>query len=186
MGQLSRVFIVSFLALIACSDPTQSTPPSFFIENTDPFLHKTDQGWVYKKKLFSGYMVEKEKDGRIVYQLPIIDGKENGVAKGWYNTGEKLLERLFINGKKEGFFKQWWPNGHLRYVFHYKNDNYDGTQWVYFPNETKREASNYQKGEKEGIQRVWDEKGELISNYTIKNKKLYGVISVNSCIPVSH
>jgi hypothetical protein len=36
------------------------------------------------------------------------------------------------------------------------------------------------------LQRIWDEKGVLISNYTIKNKKLYGIISVRSCMPVNH
>ena len=61
--------------------------------------------------MFSGYVVQIEKDGRIVYSLPVIEGKENGIAKGIYNTGEKLMERNFINGKREGGFKQWWPNG---------------------------------------------------------------------------
>jgi antitoxin component YwqK of YwqJK toxin-antitoxin module len=154
--------------------------------NFDPNLKKTDKGWFYKGQLFSGYMIEKEKDGRIVYQLPIIRGKENGLAKGWYNTGEKLIERIFIDGKIEGKFKQWWPNGHFRYLFNYKNNQFDGSQFVFFPNGKKREESNYLAGEKEGVQRVWDEKGLLVSNYAIKNKKIYGVISVKSCIPVGH
>jgi antitoxin component YwqK of YwqJK toxin-antitoxin module len=154
--------------------------------NLDPNLKKTDNGWFYKGQPFSGNMLEKEKDGRLVYQLPIIDGKENGIAKGWYNTGEKLLKRIFENGKIAGDFKQWWPNGRLRYLFHYKNNQFDGKQLVFFPDGKIREESHYLLGEKEGKQRVWDEKGLLISNYAIKNKRIYGVISVKSCIPVGH
>jgi antitoxin component YwqK of YwqJK toxin-antitoxin module len=149
-------------------------------------LKKTDTGWVYQGKFFSGYMVEKETNGRIVYTLPIIKGKENGLATGIYNTGEKLLERNFVQGKKEGDFIQWWPNGHYRYLYHYRNNVYHGLQRVYFPDGKMRQESNYVNGEEEGLQRVWNQQGELVSNYTIKDKKLYGVIKVKSCIANAH
>lgn len=151
--------------------------------NIDTNLKKTDRGWLHKGRPFSGYMLEKEEN-RVVYQLPIFEGLEQGLAKGWYNSGEKLLERIFINGKKEGKFQQWWPNGKLRYLFNYKNDQFDGKQLVYFPNGKIREESNYHLGEKEGTQRVWNENCKLISNYVIKNKRIYGLVSVKSCIPI--
>lgn len=156
------------------------------VANYDTSLHKINGTWYYRKKLFSGYMLEKEKDGSIVYKLPIYEGEENGLAKGWYHSGEKLLEREFINGKINNHFIQWWPNGNQRYLFQYKNDLYHGTQYIFFPNGQKRQENNYLNGQEEGLQRVWNEKGLLISNYTIKNKKLYGIISVKSCLPVAH
>lgn len=162
------------------------TPPTVEIVNYDPSLQKTDHGWLYKEEPFSGYMIETETNGRIVYRLPILDGQENGLAKGWYNTGEKLLERLFVDGKKEGVFKQWWPNGRLRYLFHYEHDQYNGTQLVFFPTGKKREESTYSSGEEEGLQRVWDKDGHLLANYTIRNKKLYGIRTIKSCLPATH
>ena len=187
---MNELRLLSILLLCCgCSDTNQNshqTLSDIQVVNYDTLLKKTDDGWLYNGQPFSGFMVEKELDDRIVYRLPINDGKENGMAKGWYNTGEKLLERPFIDGKKEGVFKQWWPNGRLRYLFIYTNDQFNGTQWVYYPTGIKREQSNYLKGEKEGVQRVWDEKGVLVSNYTIKNKKIYGIMSVKSCIPSFH
>jgi antitoxin component YwqK of YwqJK toxin-antitoxin module len=177
--------LLILLGGLACQHE-QAKPPDIRMENRDSLLHKTDRGWVYGERPFSGYMVEKEANGRIVYELPIILSKEEGMAKGWYNSGEKLVERFYENGKKEGISKQWWPNGKLRYLFQYQNDAFDGKQLVFFPSGKKREESNYQLGEREGVQRVWDEKGNLISNYTLKNKRLYGVISVKSCIPSGH
>lgn len=174
------------LFLVVVSMACQETTTRTRILNTDPQLKKTDFGWFYQEKPFSGYMIEAEKDHRVVYSLPIIAGQEQGVAKGWYNTGERLLERNFIDGKKEGTFTQWWPNGKIRYLFHYKNNLFNGAQFVFFPDGKKREESHFQAGEREGIQRVWNENGRLVSNYTIKDKKLYGVISVKSCIPVGH
>ncbi len=178
----SIIFLIAFILIIACRENSKK----ICVLNFDPNLKKTESGWVFEGKSFTGFMIQEEKDHRIVYQLPIENGKEQGIAKGWYNTGETLLERIFIDGKREGVFKQWWPNGRLRYLFYYKNDVFEGKQIVYFPDGKTREESNYQSGEKEGIQRIWDEKGLLISNYTIKNKKLYGIITVRSCIPTGH
>jgi antitoxin component YwqK of YwqJK toxin-antitoxin module len=175
---------VSMLALYSCgSADNPRTPPDIQVVNYDPLLQKTENGWRYKRQPFSGYMVEIETDGRVVYRLPILNGKEWGLARGWYNTGEKLLERRFVAGKKEGSFRQWWPNGRYRYVFQYKNDQYNGVQFVFFPNGKKREESHYRNGEKEGSQRVWDEAGQVVSNYTIRNQRVYGVVSIESCIP---
>ncbi len=181
--------VILLTALVACNKSNRKNhglPPDIKVVNYDSFLRKKDDGWFYKDKLFSGYMVEVEKDGRVLYQLPIIDGKENGLAKSIYNSGEKMLERNFVNGKKEGPFTQWWPNGKFRYLFQYQNDLFDGAQQVFFPSGKKREISHYKSGQKEGLQSTWDQEGILISNYTIKNKKLYGVISVESCIPPAH
>jgi antitoxin component YwqK of YwqJK toxin-antitoxin module len=182
------LFFTFTLLFFSCSQKPkeQQIPPNLQIVNYDTALQKTADAWFYKGKLFSGYMIQDEKNGFVVYKLPIIEGKENGLAKGWYNSGEKLLERNFIEGKKEGIFKQWWPNGNYRYLFNYKNDNYEGKQFVFFPNGKVQQESYYLAGAEEGLQRIWNENGVLISNYTIKNKKLYGVISVKSCMPVTH
>lgn len=186
MNHWLLVVIISVLYGCSGEKRNENSPHAIEVVNYNPALQKTDHGWLYKGQPFSGYMIEKEKDNRIVYRLPIINGHENGLAKGWYNTGEKLLERPFIGGKKEGIFTQWWPNSRLRYRFQYRQDAYDGPQLVFFPSGRKREESNYRLGEKEGRQYVWDEAGQLISNYIIRNKKLYGIVSVKSCLPVTH
>jgi antitoxin component YwqK of YwqJK toxin-antitoxin module len=177
------------LLLFSCHADNKKTVaviPENSVLQYDSLLKKTADGWLYKGKIFTGYMIQVEKDGRIVYKLPIIDGKENGLAKGIYNTGEKLMERNFINGKREGIFKQWWPNGNYRYIFNFKNDAYDGKQYVFFPDGSKRQVSNYTLGELDGLQSIWNQDGELISNYTYKDKKLYGIITVKNCMPNGH
>lgn len=183
------IYIILSLFFLGCkTDHTidHNQTPELRVVNYDTSLQKINDTWFYQHKLFSGYMIEKEKNNRIVYELPIIEGRENGLACGWYSTGERLMERRFVNGKKEGLFQQWWPNGKLRYVFHYTNDVFDGQQLIYYPNGEIREEDNYRAGEKEGIQRVWNEDKTLASNYTIRNRKLYGVVKVRTCIPVLH
>lgn len=184
-----RLWLIVGVGLVACTNPPSSeppVPPNVLVINYDPQLRKTDAGWFYKGALFSGYMVEREKNGRVVYKLPIVKGRENGVARGWYNTGEKLLERYFLNGKKEGAYTEWWPNGQYRYRFQFRNDQYEGLQRVYFPSGCQRQENHYQAGNEEGTQRTWNDAGELVSNYTIRHGKLYGVVAVKNCIPTIH
>ena len=184
---VKRLMIAGLLLFVfACNSNKKQIaifPPSYNVLNFDTALKRNDKGYYYHGKPFSGYMIQQEKDGRVVYKLPIINGLENGLALAWYNTGEKLLEQYYVDGKIEGEFKQWWPNGNYRYLFNYKNDQFNGTQTVFFPNSKIRQRSNYKMGKEEGVQQTWDSAGQLISNYTIKNNKLYGVIWVQSCIP---
>ena len=186
---VKRLMIAGLLLFVfACNSNKKQIaifPPSYNVLNFDTALKRNDNGYYYHGKPFSGYMIQQEKAGRVVYKLPIINGLENGLALAWYNTGEKLLEQYYVDGKIEGVFKQWWPNGNYRYLFNYKNGQFNGTQTVFFPDCKIRQRSNYQMGTEEGLQQTWDSTWQLVSNYTLKNNKLYGVISVQSCIPTA-
>ncbi|RKR84568.1 MORN repeat protein [Mucilaginibacter gracilis] len=186
MPRFVVLLIAGILLLAACKPPAGNKPPQLLVKNFDPNLLHTDSGWFYKGKAFNGYMIEVDRDNSILYKLPIIEGKEQGQAFGRFNTGEKLMLRNFKDGKKEGSFEQWWPNGNLHYLFNYKGDKMDGRQMVFYPNGKHRQESNFLDGKEEGIQRQWAANGSLLSNYTIKNGTLYGIIKVKSCLPTGH
>jgi antitoxin component YwqK of YwqJK toxin-antitoxin module len=183
--KINSPIILTVCAIVTIACNSKNEPPQVEVKNNDTLLSKTDSGWIYNKQPFNGYMVQVENDGRVVYKLPIIDGNEEGLAIGFYNTGEKLLERKFEHGQKQGVFKQWWPNGNLRYLFNYNHDKYDGKQIVYFHFGKIQEEKNYYNGKEVGVQRIWDSIGNLISNYTVKNNKIYGALSAKDCMPVA-
>jgi len=179
-------FIFSGLILLgySCKNQSGGKPPAIYVKNVNPDLVKSDQGWQYKGKPFSGYMVEAETNGKIVYQLPIMQGKENGKAIGFYNSGEKLLECMYVDGQKQGIYQHWWPNGNLRYLFSFQRGKYQGKQLVYYPNGKLQGEKYYWTGKEEGPQKIWDSTGRLISNYAVKNNSVYGAISSQDCMPV--
>ena len=179
--------LVGLFLLAGCNQSATKTPPLLYVDNIDTSLKQTAfNGWQYKHQPFNGYMVERDRDQKILYKLPIIDGREQGLALGWFNTGEKLMARHFKDGMKQGLFEQWWPNGNHHYLFNYEKDVLNGKQLVFYANGKVRQESNYLMGNLEGLQRYWDINGALLSNYTIKNNKLYGVIKVKSCMPHGH
>jgi antitoxin component YwqK of YwqJK toxin-antitoxin module len=178
------IFLGVMMLCCSCNNESRNKPPAVFIYNVNPSLVKTDRGWQYKGKPFNGFMVEAEKNGKIVYQLPIIQGKENGIAVGFYNSGEKLLECMYVDGQKQGIYQHWWPNGNLRYLFSFQRGKYQGKQLVYFPNGKVQGEKYYWMGKEEGPQKIWDSTGRLISNYAVKNNSVYGAISSQDCMPV--
>ena len=174
------------MLLAACGRQDYKIPPNFLVQNYDPLLKKTDNGWLYKGRPFNGYMVESGIDGRVLYKLPIINGREEGIAEGWFDTGEKLMVRHFTNGLQQGRFIQWWPNGNQRYMFNYVAGKMHGQQWVFYPNGQKRQENNFTDGQLDGMQRAWTADGKLTSNYAVKRNHLYGVVGTKSCLPVGH
>lgn len=186
MKRVACIFSGIILLCFSCKSKTENKPPAIYIHNVNPELVKSDQGWKYKGKPFNGYMVEAEKNGQIVYQLPIIQGKENGKAIGFYNSGEKLLACMYADGQKQGLYQHWWPNGNLRYLFQFQQGKYEGKQLVYYPDGQLQGEKYYVRGKEEGSQKIWDTTGRLISNYAVKNNRMYGAMSTQDCMPVMH
>ena len=180
------LLIACILGLVSLQWKREKVVMDLNVQNYDPELILSADSWLYKGKPFTGYRVESDRNGKILYQLPIIKGKAEGEAQGWFDTGEKMMLRHFKNGKQEGNFIQWWPNGNIRYCFHYKEGLLNGQQIVNFPDGHHKQESNYLYGNEEGIQRVWNEAGILLSNYTIKNHKIYGIVQVKVCMPIDH
>jgi len=160
------------------------TPPDRQVNQDDPHLYQLQGLWRYNGKVFSGYIIQEQPNNHIlISKTPIIEGLTTGKVLGFFENGHKLLEQSLVRDRQEGAYIQWWRNGQCRYQFFYKDDQYDGKQKAFFENGRLREEANYSAGKLDGLQRVWDEKGQLISNYTIRNNKVYGIISVESCIP---
>jgi antitoxin component YwqK of YwqJK toxin-antitoxin module len=180
---MKKVLCLLFLFCLGCSLPDNGRlHPNVSISRNDPALYRHQGQWRYKGNIFSGYIIQ-EQNHLIVSKAPIVNGLTNGQAVSFYENGHPMLEQSFTNDKLDGPYKQWWRNGQLRYLFFYKDDQYVGTQKVFFENGKLREEANYTAGKLDGLQRVWDGNGQLVSNYTIRNNKIYGIISIESCLP---
>ncbi|MDB5198035.1 MAG: variant repeat-containing protein [Flaviaesturariibacter sp.] len=158
-------------------------PPHVFFNSTDTNLQNNNGTWFYKSQKVNGYILEK-KGNALIAQLPVVDGRENGIAYGWFVTGEKRYERRFKNGDREGIHKIWYKNGQLAAVNYYENDKLEGEQRSYFENGNTWQSLHYSNGYEEGKQKTWNDSGRVINNFTVKNGKLYGVIGRYDCMSV--
>jgi len=176
---------IAILAIVgACHQKQEPAMPSNqTIFSTDLSLKNDNGTWLWKGTKYTGYIVEKF-ESQITAKLPVINGKVNGVALGWYKSGKKRYERDLINGNREGTDKGWHENGRLAFENFFKNDKYESEQRSYHENGQLWQSLHYKEGQEEGKQKTWDKNGRVINNFTVKNGKLYGVIGRYDCMSV--
>lgn len=159
-------------------------PPNVFVTEKDSALKNINGTWYYQKQLFNGYILEKEED-KILAKMPILEGKENGKAIGWYKNGSKKFERNFLNGNREGIHRAWYENGRLAFLYFFHEDKFEGKQMSFFESGHRWQYLNYQNGYEEGKQKTWNDSGRVINNFTVKHGKLYGVIGRYDCMSIT-
>ncbi len=167
---------------VSCNFVTRQ-PPNVFHNSHDSALHNVNGCWMLQGKKYSGYIVELDS-GAKVGQVPIIDGRENGIAFGWYANGHKRYERGFVNGNRAGEHEGWYANGQLAFLYRFRNDKYHGLQQTWFENGQLWQSLTYVNGYEEGRQKSWNDSGRVINNFTVRKGKLYGVIGRYDCISV--
>lgn len=174
------------LLLSGCKDRIESVPepPAVFVDQQDTRLRNTNGTWLFNGTPYAGYIVEKQ-GSRLLSKLPVINGKEHGIALGWYPTGHKRYERGFRHGDREGIHQGWYPTGTLSFQYTYMADKYEGEQRTFFENGHRWQSLHYVHGYEEGKQKTWNDSGRVINNFTVKKGKLYGVIGRYDCMSVT-
>lgn len=60
---------------------------------------------------FTGTLVENyTKDARKL-EIPIREGKANGLSRGWFENGQQEVEETFLDGVSHGLRTRWYPDG---------------------------------------------------------------------------
>jgi antitoxin component YwqK of YwqJK toxin-antitoxin module len=180
-----KLFFVGMIVMASCKPSIKKidTPPNVFILLNDSSLKNNNGKWLYKNKPLNGFIIEKSNT-QLLAKLPIINGKENGVAYAWYTNGYIKYEKHFVNGNREGVYKGWYINGSPAFVYFFKNDKYEGEQISYFESGHLWQSLHYKNGYEEGKQKSYNDSGRVINNFTVKNGKLYGVIGRYDCMSV--
>lgn len=181
------LYYIIILAATACTrqrDAAANLPPETYINSTDTALHNVNGTWFLGQAAFSGFITEHQ-DGALIAKLPVVNGRENGTAYGWYVSGHPKYQRGFLNGNREGEHRGWYENGTVAFEFTFHNDKYEGIQRTFFENGQPWQTLNYLQGREEGKQKSWNDSGRVVNNFTVKNGKLYGVIGRYDCMSVN-
>lgn len=90
------------------------------------------------------------------------NGELNGVCNNYYANGKIAQTNLFVNGKDEGVRKGWAPDGFLSVYKPYHNGIPIDTHTVYYDNKKLESIIIYDStGEKNGWCRKWYENGNM-------------------------
>lgn len=121
------------------------------------------------------------KDGQIFWENGslkaegrMIDGKEQGLWKEYYESGEKRAEVNYENGVREGPSIVFWPSGGIKREGEYLADQYNGQWTSWYENGQKEEEGWFQHGKETGQWRLWDSLGHLTEEHDYINGQLEG------------
>jgi len=168
-------------------------------EATNQIVDSMKEGkWI---EYFNTTLKETTKDSATYYRLVIYNkGRENGIARRYMIAEDVLLaETPYVNGKREGIAKGYFPNGVLKVVTNFHNDQIEGVQkqyyqdgrtdWIipyysskihgiakeYYPSDTLKAEIPYSYGAKYGISKEYYDDGELKSETPYVNGGRSGI-----------
>lgn len=159
--------------------------PALTVDITDTALRFSDGYYYFRKKLFSGVIVEYDSYNNIHRRTGYWQGKEEGVACTYYPGGSLCEERHYHAGEKDGVHTGWWENGNLRFEYHFLNGGYDGDWKEWYSNGQVYKFLHYTKGIDEWG-KGWRENGKLYMSYVMKDGRRYGLINPNLCYTVKN
>lgn len=176
---------LSLLLLLFCSGCTDFdfTLAQKTVDRSDPLLVERSGVLLLNGTPFSGLVIERDGD-KLRSKTPYRKGQRHGRAYAYHPDGRLAYEKLFRNGNREGTHRGWWPNGTLQFAYTYEHDLFEGEETSYYKNGVRAELRHYRKGREEGQQTTWNGDGQIVSNYTMKEGKLYGIVGRFDCVSV--
>jgi antitoxin component YwqK of YwqJK toxin-antitoxin module len=156
--------------------------------SVDESKHKfeTSGGITYMdSRIFSGYRFALYDNKDTALCVPFYEGKEEGIARSWYENRQLRDERIYTLGRKEGTHRGWWPSGERRFIYHFSHDMYEGEVTDWFANGKLFRSFHYSDGQEHGIQRQFFAEGSLQFNYEARNGRQYGLTGIKNCVNVT-
>jgi len=98
-------------------------------------------------KAITGMVYDEHENGKLFFQTHYVDGKREGLSKGWDMNGYLSFENNYKSGKKDGLS-----------TWYHKN----GTIW---------RTQEYKDGKEDGLYKMWNENGKLIEEKIIRMVK---------------
>ncbi len=123
-----------------------------------------DNGLYCKKgKIYSGAITLTNSKGIKQSVLSVVDGKLQGNAIYFYESGEIMETGSFVDGERNGIWSRLDENGCKIGEGQYFNGSKHGTWTIWDENGNKRFEMTYVHGEKSSTWYNWDESGSVIA-----------------------
>lgn len=114
-------------------------------------------------------------NGKIVYEIYLLNGKLEGPARHYYDNGQLEEEILYKDGVADGMAHWFYPNEQLRLTIPYVSGKANGLCRLYYADGTIMGESMYKDGRPHGITRLYNKKGFLEQEIAYENGQMHGL-----------
>jgi antitoxin component YwqK of YwqJK toxin-antitoxin module len=152
-----------------------------FAQKDKVLVYELDQikGLYYQRNTidpFTGTAIDEHVNGQKKLNIPIKNGKVDGVAKEWNMNGDKIYEATFENGVQVGTETQWFATGDKKLEINYVNGQPDGVCTEWHKNGQKKSEGLFKNGKEEGEHNWWFSDGQIDQQVFYKNGLADGTI----------
>lgn len=181
-GNVTYLFAVIFLFIFSCSVQNDLNIVDWNegenFELINGVLH-------HKGGLFSGELNKFFPNKQLKIKSNYHLGKLDGVTRKWFQDGNLSEERQYSNGHKTNNHSGWWPDGANRFVYQFNDQGqYEGNILDWFENGLPYRNMNYVNGKEVGPQKIWNNAGKLMGNYSVVNGDRFGLLNFKNCYTV--
>lgn len=81
--------------------------------NIDDTEFGYDLAYYYQDELFTGEIVETDRNGNVVGLKTLIDGRGHGPERIWFPSGQLKLEMMHKEGNPIGVSRSWYASGQI-------------------------------------------------------------------------
>tara|TARA_B100000795_G_scaffold76340_2_gene54367 strand:- start:1639 stop:2322 length:684 start_codon:yes stop_codon:yes gene_type:complete len=123
---------------------------------------------------------EFHENGKLKFEVPLVNGKKEGLGKTYFDDGELKIEANYKNDLLNGELVQFYYGRTIKKV-HYKNDKLDGYAIYYNPAKLPTKEGTYVDGKMHGKWKIYEDDGCLRFEYTYINDIKEGPYKVFYC-----
>lgn len=187
----AMLLIIAGSLLVACHrDPVQKEEPSpaipgAFISPADSALHWKNGRYYYGEQLFSGHIIDQDKNGVTLTDQSYYNGQQQDWQLAYYPDGRLAEKRYYHGGEKDSVHTGWWPNGQPRFEYHFRNGVYHGDFKEWYASGQPYKQIHYTSGT-DDAGKGWRENGKVYMSYITRNNRRYGLINANLCYSVTN
>tara|TARA_B100000745_G_C19846310_1_gene280848 strand:+ start:22 stop:477 length:456 start_codon:yes stop_codon:yes gene_type:complete len=102
--------------------------------------------WKDVESLNHGGVSFKDEGEGLRWEWYYKDGKQDGVAKGWYPDGQIRSEINYKDGKEDGVYTYWYNNGQKMDEYNFKDGIHIGLRTTWKENGQKDREITYKGG----------------------------------------
>lgn len=144
-------------------------------------LNQLEGTWYFNSKPYNGYSLKFYANGGLEERLGFYEGKRQGIAKRWSESGVLRVESYYHQNKLVGDYKSWWENGVLAEASFYENGLKQGEEKQWYDSGQLSKLRRLVDGNENGMQQAWLKNGTLYINYEAKNGRVFGLLRSNLC-----
>lgn len=80
----------------------------------DELVYGDDLLFTHNGDVFTGLAFESFVDGALSTEIPIVDGKEHGIARDYFESGRVKVQTIYVSGVKHGAESEWYESGQVK------------------------------------------------------------------------